>query len=304
MRTTGTNRLMAAAGAMAVSFWWVPAGAAAQIPVDAPDGPALLPPAISPAEPPAPSRTSIGTVLGNEARRYVGDTAYILTAPIHWDSRTWIEAVAAAAAIAVISHEDQPIENGVQHLRSSTTNSVSSAVTPLGSSVAVGLSVAALGGGLLFKDPKLRDLGRDAVESEVIAAGIVTPLLKWAFGRTRPSQGGDGDEYDAFSSKQSFPSGHATEAFALASVVATRSEGWVVPTVAYGLAAAVGFARMNDQAHYASDVVTGALIGTLVGRSVVHRHTEAPEKQASWTVMPFVVPRGAGLTLHLETSVR
>ena len=254
--------------------------------------------------PPAgqPRTATIAGALGNEARRYVRDTADILFAPLHWDRRTWLEVGAAAATVAAISHEDGTIQDGVQRVRSPATNSISRAVTPLGSSVGVGLSVAALGGGLLVRDPKLRDMGRDAVEAELIAGGVVTPVLKWAFGRTRPSQGGDADEYRPFSSRQSFPSGHTTEAFTLASVVATRSSGWIVPTVAYGLAAAVGLSRMNDQAHYASDVVTGALIGTLVGRSVVHRHTEAPERQASWTVLPFAARRGAGLAVHFETG--
>jgi hypothetical protein len=257
-----------------------------------------------PASVPASARVSVGEALASEARRYVKDTADILVSPIHWDRRTWLEAAAGAAAIAVISHEDSTIQGGVQRSRSSTTNSISRAVTPLGSTVGVGLSIAALGGGLVFRDTPLRDLGRDAVEAELISGGIVTPLMKWTLGRTRPSQGGDADEYKPFSTSQSFPSGHTTEAFTLASVVATRSQGWVVPTVAYGLAAAVGFARMNDQAHYASDVVTGAVIGTLVGRSVVHRHAEGPEKQASWTVIPFAAHHGAGLAVHIETGAR
>ena len=129
---------------------------------------------------------------------------------------------------------------------------------------------------------------------------IVTPVIKLVIGRTRPSQGSDADEYKPFSSRQSFPSGHTTEAFTLASVVATRSHGWVVPTIAYGLAATVGLSRMNDRAHFASDVLAGAVIGTVVGRSVVHHHVEPSEQASSWTVMPFAAPRGGGLAVNLE----
>ena len=278
------------------------AGSAQTLPDQSPD--ALFPAATGASDEAARSPLSIGHVLGSEARRYARDTADILLAPLHWDRQTWIEVVAAAAAVAAVSHEDATIQNGVQRARSPATNSISRVVTPLGSSVGVGLSFAALGGGLLFRDSRLREIGRDAVEAELISGGIVTPVIKWTAGRTRPSQGGDADEYRPFSTKQSFPSGHTTEAFTLASVVATRSEGWVVPTIAYGLAAAVGFARMNDQAHYASDVVTGAIVGTLVGRSVVHRHSGDSERLASWTVVPFAARRGAGLAVHLETGSR
>jgi membrane-associated phospholipid phosphatase len=45
---------------------------------------------------------------------------------------------------------------------------------------------------------------------------------------------------------QSFPSGHATNAFAVASVAAGHADGWVVPAVAYSLASGVAVSRMND----------------------------------------------------------
>jgi hypothetical protein len=289
-------------GAIGQAQTGVSAGAAA-------NAPALLPGADSPVpasfDPGARvdsegSPVSLGRVLGSEAHRYVRDGADILFAPLHWSRRSWTEAAIVVGAIVALGHEDATIENGFQRNRSSSTNSVSRTITPLGSATGVGLSFAALGGGLLFKDPALRDVGRDAVEAELISGGIVTPVIKWVIGRTRPSQGSDADEYKPFSSRQSFPSGHTTEAFTLASVVATRSHGWVVPTIAYGLAATVGLSRMNDRAHFASDVLAGAVIGTVVGRSVVHRHTASAEHASSWSILPVPARRGGGLVIRLD----
>jgi membrane-associated phospholipid phosphatase len=240
-------------------------------------------------------RSSILTVAREEARRYVLDAGGLLTSPLHWDGGQWARAGAVIAALGVLASDDAAIDQTVQRHRSSQTDAFARGVTPLGSYGGVGLSAAVLGGGLLLRDDSLRDTGRDAVEAELLAAGVITPLLKLTVGRLRPVQGGDADEFHAFSGRNnSFPSGHATEAFALASVFASRSRGWVVPTIAYALASGVAFARVNDRAHFASDVVAGAVVGTLVGRSIVHRHSDKTENSVP-SVLPFVTRRGAGL---------
>ena len=245
---------------------------------------------------------SLPSVLKNEAHRYVTDGGVILLAPLHWDGRSWTQAAIAVASVALLATQDQRIDAAVAKNRSSGTDSVSSAVTPLGSYAAIGVSVASLGAGLLFKNAELRDTGRDAIEAEIFAAGIITPILKKTVGRLRPSQGSDADEYHPFSNDQSFPSGHSTEAFAVASVFAARSRGWVVPVIAYTLASGVALARINDRAHFASDVVAGAIIGTAVGHTVVRLHAPEGEKSISWNLVPVPARRGAGLGIRLETG--
>lgn len=65
----------------------------------------------------------------------------------------------------------------------------------------------------------------------------------------------------------SFPSGHATAAFSVATVVAYRyrNHKWVPPLV-YGLATVIGLSRVTTQAHFASDVFLGSAIGYSVAR--------------------------------------
>ena len=60
---------------------------------------------------------------------------------------------------------------------------------------------------------------------------------------------------------QSFPSGHATTAFALAGCVGFISERWFYPSLA--LAAAIGLSRITEGVHYPSDVIAGAILGLL-----------------------------------------
>lgn len=108
------------------------------------------------------------------------------------------------------------------------------------------------------------------VKSFVIST-VVTRAMKYSFNRSRPgeNQGSQfwGGPLTPFS--LSFPSGHTTGAFAVASVLA-RNYAHVkwIPVTSYALATAVGLSRVWTKNHWASDVVFGALIGWSVGTVV------------------------------------
>ena len=77
--------------------------------------------------------------------------------------------------------------------------------------------------------------------------------------------------------------------------------------VAYTLSSGVALARMNDHAHFASDVVAGAFIGTAIGHSIVHRHLADREKSVSWNLVPVTAQRGVGgvgIGVRFETGGR
>jgi hypothetical protein len=58
----------------------------------------------------------------------------------------------------------------------------------------------------------------------------------------------------------SFPSGHASNSFALAGSI-VRNHGWYVGAPAMAVASFVAVSRVNDNAHYIHDVVFGATLG-------------------------------------------
>ena len=86
---------------------------------------------------------------------------------------------------------------------------------------------------------------------------MVVASTKWAVGRERP----DGSNY------RSFPSGHTANSFALAELF-RRRYGWKVGAPLFTLGALTAAGRMEENVHYLSDVVAGAAIGYVIGRSV------------------------------------
>src|SRR5690606_1227034 len=131
--------------------------------------------------------------------------------------------------------------------------------------------------GLVLDDPHARAVATEAVASGLVAAGLFQPAIAEVVGRSRPRKGLPAHSFDPFSGSISFPSGHTTAAFAAASVVAAEYGHPAVGVAAYGLATAVGVARMYAGAHFLSDVAAAALLGTAVGRSVARFGRERRE---------------------------
>ena len=114
-------------------------------------------------------------------------------------------------------------------------------------------------------------------------------------GRGRPTDGHGAYNFRPFSGQDSFSSGHTTEAFVLASVISEHYDSLWVQVPAYGLASAVGYARLNNNRHWPSDVLAGAVIGTFVGKTVVHFN----QKHRQVSIQPLVGPdiRGAEVSM-------
>ena len=154
-------------------------------------------------------------------------------------------------------------------------------------SIIIGVSLYGIGRLTHFED--LEDLGLHGTEA-VILSGAVTDALKGIVGRARPFVSTDSNPHlfhfgrgITNASYQSFPSGHATAAFAAAAAVTSESQRWwpqgiwIVAPAMYGGATLVGLSRMYNNAHWASDVVLGAGIGTFSGIKVVrysHMHPD------------------------------
>jgi membrane-associated phospholipid phosphatase len=103
-------------------------------------------------------------------------------------------------------------------------------------------------------------------DSIVVGAqvGITTRLLKIAFGRKRPRHE-TGPLCGPSLRHDSFPSGHTSVAFAVATVYAQHRGG--SGAIAYGLASLAGWSRIAEGHHWPKDVLGGAVLGVVAGKS-------------------------------------
>jgi PAP2 superfamily len=230
------------------------------------------------------------SVQAGELKSAEDDAKTLTLAPLHWKKHEWLRFAEGVGVVVGMLAADRKIEDAIQHNRSPFTDSFARQVTPFGGGRAMQVSALLIGTGWLTHNENVLGAGRDSLEAEIWAAGIVTPLIKDTVGRARPITGQGTYRLFGFTlsnSHESFPSGHATNAFAAATAIAAHSDGYLVPTIAYTLATGVAFARVNDRAHFPSDVVAGALIGHAVARGLVAHHARV-------RVAPLVMKNGLG----------
>lgn len=198
------------------------------------------------------------------------DATGVLLAPLRWDGSDWLKFGGAAAAVAATGVLlDRTLHEASQRSRTSSRDDAAVTIQKLGAEYSFAVLGAFAVAGLAGKNREATNVAEDGLLSSVIAAGIAAPMSKLVAGRARPSAGEGPGSFSPFSSNASFPSGHTTQAFAVASVVAAHDGRLWVAVVSYGLAGSVGLARIHEDAHWASDVLAGAILGTVVGNAVV-----------------------------------
>ena len=124
--------------------------------------------------------------------------------------------------------------------------------------------------------PKVSHVGMDLLQALAINEALVQSL-KHTTRRERPDGSG----------KNSFPSGHAADTFAFATAL-ERHLGWKGAVPAYLFSSYVAISRLPDNKHWLSDVVFGASVGIISGRTVTRHGREFP-------VTVNAVPGGAAI---------
>jgi membrane-associated phospholipid phosphatase len=152
--------------------------------------------------------------------------------------------------------------------------------------------------------------------TEAILVGLGTAFtIKSIAGRERPYVSSDTNAHSfgllrGFRGHDwsSFPSGHTTAAFAAAAAVTAETRDWwpqyhwAIGSVMYAGATLVGISRIYNDAHWASDVVVGAAIGTFAGQKTVRfNHTHTGNRVDRWMLGASRTP-GASVRLVIPDS--
>lgn len=141
--------------------------------------------------------------------------------------------------------------------------------------------------GLLLRKPALTRTSVEVVEA-VVYTELINGFLKSVLNRARPYVGNepapgafDLGRFRSDHEHLAMPSGHAARVFSIASALSTAADRWYVSVPLYAGAASVGVERVRSGDHWLTDVMVGAALGTLIGRSVAHDSAENASSDAA-----------------------
>lgn len=215
------------------------------------------------------------------------DTKHVMLAPFHWKQNDLVTFTTLSISAFELMLLDTDTQKSVQKNRTATTDRISKWTDRYSKRVAN----LAIGGlylsGVVFHDRKSKETALLCLESVALAEGV-TIGLKHLIGRSRPFGNKGAFDFNPLkfpppSYSQSFPSGHATTAFALSSVIAEQYPSWAVRLFAYSFASVVALGRVNNNFHFISDVFWGGVVGTTVGRCLVNFQKE--NRTHDWKVI-------------------
>ncbi|MEI7661630.1 MAG: phosphatase PAP2 family protein [Bacteroidota bacterium] len=211
-------------------------------------------------------------------KSWITDGRDIVIAPYRWNKYQWIALSSVAVVSALLYTQDARIQKIAEKNRNSFMDWASTnGLERLGSGVYTIPALGILYGvGMLTKDEKARYTALKGVEAYLFGF-MASQLIKQLTHRHRPwNSNFDPGIWDGpFNSisNSSFPSGHSTIAFAIATVVATSYNKTVwVPVVCYTFAGLVAASRVYQNDHWFSDVFVGSALGFAIGRTIINNH--------------------------------
>jgi hypothetical protein len=220
------------------------------------------------------------------------DQKSIWTAPLHLErsDMKWVVpgGIGFMALVTTDRITGDEIFEANRQMRASRDISVAGSVYGLGAVAGTFYLV-----GRARKDDRARETGLLSAEA-LIDSMIVEGALKEITQRARPLDGVERSEF--FDGGSSFPSGHSTQAWAVATVIANEyKHRRAVQIAAYGIAGAVSVARFTGHKHYLSDVVVGSAMGFGIGKFVFnarHRKSlDADDGATSKSAWPLITPQ-------------
>jgi membrane-associated phospholipid phosphatase len=252
-------------------------------------------PTPTPTPTPSPTPWALSTPRPSSIKHFVPnifrDQVAIWTAPFkpeHYNADWFVPLTLGAAGLLAtdrITGDQVPTREDLQ--------SVSHDISRLGEIYVTGGTAAAFYvTGQLTHNERARETGVLSMEA-LVNTGIVTEVLKVATGRVRPTGGDERSEF--FDKGSSFPSGHSSSIWSIATVVAYEyHDKPLIAFGAYGLATVVSLSRFTGQNHYLSDIAIGSGIGFGIGRFVYRRYhdpnIDAPRIKTTTFLKPEVIP--------------
>jgi len=261
-------------------------------------------------------KNNIEPAAYNEQTKLTGKSYFTLlwssikqeyTKPFHATKKEWLGFGLFAASVAALTTADEPVQKWALKLRNNNpvVANVGRYITNAGGTNEV-ITLSAIGlYGFATKNTKIKTTTLLASQAYITSA-LIESTLKFFFGRTRPSFydptgeaepkflgpfGKTSKDFSGARSNSSFPSGHATAAFAAATVFAMeyKNTKWV-PVLSYSAASLIALSRITENKHWTTDILVGSVLGYFSGRHIVdnyHRYAKVKAPQQAKNAVTF-----------------
>jgi membrane-associated phospholipid phosphatase len=228
------------------------------------------------------------SLIISDIKDFANVSANFYTSPLRFDTQDWVKLSAVIGITGIVTLADKDVKKFSQNNQSNFSNSLFS-IDKYYSVEFVGASIIGLYGyGLIGDNNIVRRLAVKLTEATFLA-GSITLFTKAIVGRSRPYK----QESNYYTNPltldndyNSFPSGHATLAFAYSTVMANEVNNVFWKIGWYTAAGLVGYARIYHSQHWFSDVLMSAAIGYISGE-FVSNHDSNNNKKVKISLYPF-----------------
>ncbi len=229
-------------------------------------------------------KVSIGNDFISDSKKFWQDGLSYFSMPSRFNGKDWIYTVIGGGVTIGLMTIDADVKKSASVNNGSSQTGFWAFARSYGEAKYWGaFSVFTYSAGLFARNKELRIVGRMLIQS-LVYAGILTSAVKFISGRTRPYKTNDQFQFNGFETNNdylSFPSGHATVAFVVSSVLAERINTWWARVGLYTFASLSAYSRIHDSQHWLSDVFVGSIIGFGTGYFVVHQESEREKKHTT-----------------------
>ena len=156
---------------------------------------------------------------------------------------------------------DIDVLRNINHNRNESLDPALRGITNSLAPISIGTPIIMYSVGLIMKDSTVKKKAIFIGEA-FLASGFITFALKKTVNRERPFVTYPDIEQVTTATGPSFPSGHASLAFATATSLSMAYPKWYIIAPSFAWASAVSYSRMVLGVHYPSDVLAGAIIGS------------------------------------------
>lgn len=239
------------------------------------------------------SFTTAGLAQNNYNLSQFGNESFqFIKQPLKWERNDWLKLGLIGAGTFLAMQADQPIRDVVMKDRSYFKSFPIEAGGIWGETYPTAIFVGAFGlHGLITNNQSSKKIAFEIVQT-TFYAGAITTFLKIALGRARPYTSSGSSFYKVFSfgndDFHSLPSGHATLAFSLSTVLSRNAKTDFLKVLAYVPAVLTAVSRVYQDKHWTSDVLLGAAVGYFVGNWVCDQH-ETSETNQTVLLSPFSI---------------